>query len=72
MKSTMKTEKKRILAVDDQASNTRMVKLSMERTNDYVVRELNDARTATRFHDNRIGARMRTLCILRPETKNSD
>jgi len=38
----MKTEKKRILAVDDQACNTRLVKLYLERTNDYVVREEND------------------------------
>jgi len=46
MKPTMKTEKKRILAVDDQVSNTRMVKLYLERTNDYVVREVNNAKTA--------------------------
>jgi putative two-component system response regulator len=42
----MKTEKKRILAVDDQVSNTRMLKLYLERTNDYVVMEVNDAKTA--------------------------
>jgi CheY-like chemotaxis protein len=42
----MKTEKKRILAVDDKASSTRLVKLYLERTNDYVVREENDPRTA--------------------------
>jgi CheY-like chemotaxis protein len=42
----MKTEKKRILAVDDQASNTRLVKLYLEQTNDYEVREENDARAA--------------------------
>ena len=46
MKTTMKTEKKRILAVDDQASNTRLLKLYLERTNDYVVREENDAKAA--------------------------
>jgi len=46
MKTTMKTEKKRILVVDDQASNTRLVKLYLERTNDYVVREENDAKAA--------------------------
>ena len=46
MKTTMKTEKKRILAVDDQASNTRLLKLYLERTNDYVVREENDAMAA--------------------------
>jgi CheY-like chemotaxis protein len=46
MKTTMKTEKKRILVVDDQASNTLLLKLYLERTNDYVVREENDSRTA--------------------------
>src|ERR1035437_4331278 len=46
MKTTMKTEKKRILAVDDQASNTRLLKLYLERTNDYMVREENDAKSA--------------------------
>jgi CheY-like chemotaxis protein len=46
MKTTMKTDKKRILVVDDLATNTRLMKLSLERTNDYVVREENDARAA--------------------------
>jgi CheY-like chemotaxis protein len=46
MKTTMNTEKKRILVVDDQASNTRLVKLYLERTNDYTVREENDAKAA--------------------------
>jgi CheY-like chemotaxis protein len=46
MKTTMKTEKKRILVVDDQASDTRLMKLYLERTNDYVVREENNARAA--------------------------
>ena len=46
MKTAMKTEKKRILAVDDRASNTRLVKLYLERTNDYVVREENTATAA--------------------------
>ena len=46
MKTTMKTEKKRILVVDDRASNTRLLKLHLERTNDYVVREENDANAA--------------------------
>ncbi|MEK7685211.1 MAG: response regulator [Verrucomicrobiota bacterium] len=46
MKTTMNTEKKRILVVDNLASDTRMVKLYLERTNDYVVREENDARAA--------------------------
>jgi CheY-like chemotaxis protein len=46
MNTTMKTEKKRILAVDDRASNTRLVKLYLEQTNDYLVREENDAKAA--------------------------
>ena len=46
MKTTMKTEKKRILAVDDQVRDTRLMKLYLERTNDYVVREENNARPA--------------------------
>ena len=44
--AAIKTEKKRILAVDDRASNTRLVKLYLERTNDYVVREENDPKAA--------------------------
>ena len=43
---TAKTDKKRILAVDDRVSNTRLVKLCLEQTNDYVVREENDATLA--------------------------
>jgi two-component system OmpR family response regulator len=46
MKTTMNTEKKRILAVDDEAANTRLLKIYLERTNDYVVREENDAKSA--------------------------
>jgi CheY-like chemotaxis protein len=42
----MKTEKKRILVVDDEAQNTRLLKLYLERTDDYVVREENDAQAA--------------------------
>ena len=42
----MKTEKQRILIVDDQLSHTRLVKLYLERTNDYLVREENDAKAA--------------------------
>jgi CheY-like chemotaxis protein len=47
MTTTMKTEKKRILVVDDQARDTRLMKLYLERTNDYMVREENNARAAT-------------------------
>lgn len=46
MKTTMNTEKKRILAVDDEAANTRLMKIFLERTNDFVVREENDAKSA--------------------------
>jgi len=46
METTMKTEKKRILVVDDRARDTRLLKLYLERTNDYVVREENDAMAA--------------------------
>jgi CheY-like chemotaxis protein len=46
MKTTPTTEKKRILVVDDKASNTKLLKLSLEQTNDYVVREENDAKAA--------------------------
>ena len=42
----MKTDKKRILVVDDQARDTRLMKLYLERTNDYVVKEENNARAA--------------------------
>jgi CheY-like chemotaxis protein len=42
----MNTGKKRILAVDDQASNTGLVKLYLERTNNYEVREENNPRNA--------------------------
>jgi CheY-like chemotaxis protein len=45
-KTTMNTEKKRILVVDDQVSDTRLLKIFLERTNDYEVREENDARSA--------------------------
>ena len=46
MKTAMKTEKKRILVVDDEAPNTRLLKRYLEQTNDYVVREENDAKAA--------------------------
>jgi two-component system OmpR family response regulator len=42
----VKTGKKRILVVDDQVSDTRVVKLLLESTNDYVVQEENDATAA--------------------------
>jgi two-component system, OmpR family, response regulator len=46
MKATLKTETKRILVVDDQIPNTRLLKRYLEGTNDYVVREENDAHAA--------------------------
>jgi len=46
MTTTTKTEKKRILAVDDEAANTRLMKRYLERTNNYEVREENDAGAA--------------------------
>ena len=42
----MKTEKKRILVVDDRISDSRLVKLCLEQTNQYEVREENFARAA--------------------------
>jgi CheY-like chemotaxis protein len=39
-------QKKRILVVDDRASNTRLAKLYLEQTNEYIVMEQNDARAA--------------------------
>jgi CheY-like chemotaxis protein len=42
----MKAATKRILVVDDRASDTRLVKLYLERDSDYVVREVNDAKAA--------------------------
>src|SRR6478736_5326827 len=42
----MKTEKKRILVVDDEPSITRLLKLNLEQTNDYEVRGENDAERA--------------------------
>jgi CheY-like chemotaxis protein len=46
LNTTVMAEKKRILAVDDNPSNTRLVKLYLEQTNAYVVREENDAKAA--------------------------
>ena len=45
MNTATKTEKKRILVVDDQAQNTRLLKLHLER-NDYVVKEENNPQAA--------------------------
>jgi CheY-like chemotaxis protein len=42
----MKIEKKRILVVDDRASDTRLVKLYLEQTNEFLVREENHAKAA--------------------------
>jgi|SRR5688572_163003 CheY-like chemotaxis protein len=42
----MKTEKKNILVVDDQPRNTRLLKLYLEQTNDYLVMEENDPQAA--------------------------
>jgi CheY-like chemotaxis protein len=42
----MKTDKKKILVVDDNPANTRLLKLYLEQTNHYVVREENDATAA--------------------------
>ena len=42
----MKAGKKRILVVDDQASDTQLVKRFLEGTNWYIVREENDAEAA--------------------------
>jgi CheY-like chemotaxis protein len=42
----MSTDKKRILVVDDEASITRLLKLNLEQTNEYLVRTVNDAEAA--------------------------
>ncbi len=42
----MKTQKKRILVVDNEARATRLLKLYLERTNNYVVREENNPEAA--------------------------
>jgi len=42
----MKNRKKRILVVDDEASITRLLKLNLEQTNEYVVRAENDAQAS--------------------------
>ena len=42
----MRHEKKRILVVDDQASDTQLLKSYLERSDEYLVREENDAQAA--------------------------
>jgi len=42
----METVKKRILVVDDEASITRLLKLNLEQTNEYLVRTENDSNKA--------------------------
>ena len=42
----MNPEKKRILVVDDRESDTQLVRILLERTGDYVVREENHAKAA--------------------------
>ena len=46
MNTTRKIEKKRILVVDDNASDTQLLKRFLEETNEYVVREENDPKAA--------------------------
>ena len=46
MKTTNVREKKRILVVDDRPSDTQLVKLYLEQSNNYVVREENNSKTA--------------------------
>jgi CheY-like chemotaxis protein len=45
-KTTMKTDKKRILVVDDKVSDTQLMKLYLEQTDDYVVKEENNSQAA--------------------------
>jgi len=46
MNTTINSDKKRILVVDDQAANTRLLKLHLEQTNRYEVREENAPKAA--------------------------
>jgi CheY-like chemotaxis protein len=46
MKTILQTDKKRILVVDDKTANTRLLKRYLEQTDEYVVREENDATAA--------------------------
>lgn len=43
---TTTTDKKRILVVDDESQNTNLLKLYLERSNEYVVQEENNPRAA--------------------------
>jgi DNA-binding response OmpR family regulator len=42
----MKTDKQRILVVDDEPQDTQLLKAFLERTNNYVVKEENDSKAA--------------------------
>ena len=46
MMKPVEAQQRRILVVDDKASDTQLVKLSLERTNEYIVKEENDAKAA--------------------------
>jgi CheY-like chemotaxis protein len=46
MTELAEAQKKRILVVDDRVSDTQLVKLSLERTNEYIVKAENDAKAA--------------------------
>lgn len=45
-KATQKTNARRILVIDDEASFTRMIKLNLEATGDFVVETLNESARA--------------------------
>jgi two-component system, OmpR family, response regulator len=46
MSTTVNSNKKRILVVDDETANTRLLKLYLEQTNRYEVREENSSKAA--------------------------
>lgn len=62
----MKTEKKRILVVDDEASITRLLKLNLEQTNEFVVRGENDATAAVATAEE-FGPDLILLDVMMPE-----
>ena len=64
-------EKRRILIVDDDPGTTRLVKVLLERTGDYLVLEENDA---TRAHQSALGFRphLILLDIAMPQTDGSE